>query len=76
MLSGGVCERARREISFARACGGSGEYLERAHYFTLFEALLLTAFHEPPAAVVGPVRGSSGELLAPGSKLAWRVASR
>ena len=75
VLSGGVCERARREISFARGPGGSGEHLERAHYLTLYEALLLTAFHEPPAAVVEPVRGSSWDLLAPGSKLAWRVAS-
>ncbi|EOD12734.1 hypothetical protein EMIHUDRAFT_374265, partial [Emiliania huxleyi CCMP1516] len=30
---------------------------------------------EPPAAVVEPVRGSSRDLLAPGSELAWRVAS-
>ena len=75
VLSGGVCERARREISFARGHGGSGEHLERAHYLTLYEALLLTAFHEPPAAVVEPVRGSSGDLLAPGSRLGWRVAS-
>ena len=75
VLSGGVCERARREISFARGPGGSGEHLERAHYLTLYEALLLTAFHEPPAAVVEPVRGSSRDLLAPGSELAWRVAS-
>ena len=75
VLSGGVCERARREISFARGPGGSGEHLGRAHYLTLYEALLLTAFHEPPAAVVEPVRGSSRDLLAPGSELAWRVAS-
>merc|ERR1711938_434693 len=75
VLSGGVCESARREISFARGHGGSGEHLERAHYLTLYEAPLLTACHEPPAAVVEPVRGSSGDLLAPGSRLGWRVAS-
>ena len=75
VLSGGVCKRARREISFARGHGGSDEPLERAHYLTLYEALLLTAFHEPPAAVVEPVRGSSRELLAPCSIPARKVAS-
>ena len=71
-----ACASARGTGSLSRGHGGSGEHLERAHYLTLYEALLLTAFHEPPAAVVEPVRGSSGDLLAPGSKLGWRVASR
>ena len=70
-----ACASARGARSLSRGHGGSGEYLARSHYFTLYEALPLTAFAEPPAAVVEPVRGSSRDLLAPGSELAWRVAS-
>ena len=46
VLSGGVCERAsaRGARSLSRGHGGSGEYLARSHYFTLYEALPLTAF--------------------------------
>ena len=36
--------RARGERSLSRGHGGSGEYLARSHYFTLYEALALTAF--------------------------------
>ena len=71
-----ACASARGTGSLSRGHGGSGEHLERAHYLTLYEALLLTTFHEPPVAVDEPVRGSSGDLLAPGSRLGWRVASR
>ena len=71
-----ACASARGTRSLSRGHGGSGEYLARSHYIMVYEALLLTAFHEPPAAVVEPVRGSSRDLLAPGSKLGWRVASR
>ena len=71
-----ACASARGARSPSRGHGGSGEYLARSHYFTLYEALPLSAFAEPPAAVVEPVRGSSRDLLAPGSKLGWRVASR
>ena len=70
-----ACASARGARSLSRGHGGSGEYLARSHYFTLYQALPLTAFAEPPAAVVEPVRGSSRDLLAPGSELAWRVAS-
>ena len=70
-----ACASARGARSLSRGHGGSGEYLARSHYFTLYQALPLMPLQEPPAAVVEPVRGSSRDLLAPGSELAWRVAS-
>ena len=70
-----ACASARGARSLSRGHGGSGEYLARSHYFTLYHALPLMPLQEPPAAVVEPVRGSSRDLLAPGSELAWRVAS-
>ena len=68
--SGGMCKRARREISLHSREGTVGRVsIARSHYFTLHEALPLTAFARTPAAVVEPlVRGSSRELLAPGSR--------
>ena len=70
-----ACASARGARSLSRGHGGSGEYLARSHYFTLYQALPLMPLQEPPAAVVEPVRGSSRDHLAPGSELAWRVAS-
>ena len=39
-----ACASARGTRSLSRGHGGSGEYLARSHYFTLYEALPLNAF--------------------------------
>ena len=72
-----ACASARGARSLSRGHSGSGEYLARSHYFTLYQPLPLMPLQEPPAAVVEPFAVRVGSFwLRPGSKLAWRVASR
>ena len=60
-----ACASARGARSLSRGHGGSGEYLARSHYFTLYHALPLMPLQEPPAAVVEPFAVRAGTFWLP-----------
>ena len=60
-----ACASARGARSLSRGHGGSGEYLARSHYFTLYQSLPLMPLQEPPAAVVEPFAVRAGTFWLP-----------